>query len=173
MNNERGTVLGGAAERERRPIEVRNRDIPLLCDIPCIMQEIRQIEERREWQRDRMTNISQHLTGMPGGGGLPRGLDDAFARLAEIDEEHEMRCREYARQLRKAQTILNGLESRTMRVFVTMKYIMDVPDVSIRDALNMTRRGFDRARRAVEEAECMARVKWQERYIIAEEAKTD
>lgn len=168
MSNEKASAQGGAVEREQRPIEVRNRDIPLLSEILYIMQDICQIEYRRDWQHDRMYNITQHLTGMPGVGGLPNGLDEAFALLSEIDEEHEARCKEYVRQLRKAQNILNGIESRTMRTFVVMKYIMNVPDVNIRDELNMTRRGFDRARRAVEEAPSMEAVKWQERYIVVQ-----
>lgn len=154
-------------EKEFRPVMIRNRDIPLLADVLPIMQEICQIERRRDWQRDRMTNITQHLSGMPGGGGEPKGLDEAFALLSELDEEHEQRCKEYVRQLRAAQRILNGIESRSMRTFVIMKYIMDVPDTDIRDELNMTRTGFNRARRCVESAECMAAVKWRERYILA------
>lgn len=55
-----------------------------------------------------------------------------------------------------------------MRTFVMMKYVMDVPDVKIRQELNMTWRGFDRARRAVEDAPSMAAVKWQERYIVVQ-----
>lgn len=147
-------------------VKVRNRDIPLLADILYIMQEIRQIEQQRSWQRDRMLNITQHLTGMPRGGGLPKGLDEAFALLSELDDEHEQRCKDYVRQLKTAQKILNGIESRSMRAFVTMKYVMDVPDTEIRRELNLTRTGFNRARRCVESASCMAAVKWRERYIL-------
>ena len=168
MSNEKAPEQGLTAEKEHGPIVVCNRDIPLLSEILYIMQDISQIEKRRDWQRDRMTNITQYLSGMPGGGGLPKGLDDAFALLSEIDEEHEARCKEYVRQLKMAQKILNGIESRTMRTFVVMKYVMDVPDVKIRQELNMTWRGFDRARRAVEGATCMAAVKWHERYIVVQ-----
>lgn len=154
---------------EREPAKIRNKDIPILTNILCIMQEIRQIEQRREWQQGRLYNISQHLTGMPGGSGTPKGLDDAFAILSEIDEEHNQRIRDYARQLRKAQKILNGISSVSMRTFVTMKYVMNVPDTEIRKELNLTRRGFDRARERIETASCMASVKWQERYILIRE----
>lgn len=168
MKNDNNQLLGsGAVEKEIRPVVIHNRDIPLLADILPIMQEICQIEQRRDWQRDRMLNITQHLTGMPGGGGMPKGLDEAFALLSELDEEHEQRCKDYVRQLKAAQKILNGIESRSMRAFVTMKYVMEVPDAQIREELNMTRTGFNRARRCVESAECMAMVKWHERYILA------
>lgn len=168
MKNDNNQLAGsGAVEKEIRPVVIRNRDILLLADVLSIMQEICQIEQWRDWQRDRMLNITQHLTGMPGGGGTPKGLDEAFALLSELDEEHEQRCKDYVRQLKAAQKILNGIESRSMRAFVTMKYVMDVPDAQIREELNMTRTGFNRARRCVESAECMAMVKWHERYILA------
>ena len=148
------------------PVKVRNKDIPLLANIFNIMQDIRQIEERREWQAGRLFNITQHLTGMPGGG-TPKGLDETFALLSEIDDEHKQRCKEYARQLRKAQKILNSIESHTMRTFVMMKYVMNVSDSEIE--LNMTKHGFYRARECVENASCMAAVKWQERYILVKD----
>jgi len=154
-------------EKEVKPVVVRNRDIPLLSDVFYIMQEICQIEQRRDWQRDRMLNITQHLSGMPGGGGVPKGLDETFALLSELDEEHEQRCRAYVEQLRTAQAILNGIRSQSMRTFVTMKYVMNVPDSQIRQELNMTRTGFNRARRCIESAERMATVRWRERYVLA------
>lgn len=53
-----------------------------------------------------------------------------------------------------------------MRTFVLMRYAWDIPDTEIRAEMNLTRRGFDRARRAVETAEDMAHVKWVDRYIL-------
>lgn len=168
MKNDNNQLLGGGAvEKEIRPVVIHNRDIPLLADVLPIMQEICQIEQRRDWQRDRMLNITQHLTGMPGGGGVPKGLDEAFALLSELDEEHEQRCKDYVRKLRAAQKILNRIESQSMRTFVIMKYVMNVRDADIRDELNLTRTGFNRARRCVESAERMADVIWRERYILA------
>ena len=85
MRNDNNQLLGGGAvEKEIRPVVIHNRDIPLLADVLPIMQEICQIEQRRDWQRDRMLNITQHLTGMPGGGSVPKGLDEAI--LAKLDE---------------------------------------------------------------------------------------
>ena len=74
MGNDNTTAEGN------EPVKVKNKDIPLLANIFNIMQDIRQIEERREWQAGRLYNITQHLTGMPGGG-TPKGLDEAFALL--------------------------------------------------------------------------------------------
>ena len=118
-----------------------------------------------------MVFISQHLSGMPGGGGSPKGLDEAFARLAEIDDEHAKRCRIYVRQLKKAQRILNDIDNLTMRTFVLMKYVFSASDQDIRKELNMTRRGFERARKCVESAPNMAAVKWHDQYIIEKSEK--
>lgn len=155
---------------DREPVKVRNKDIPLLADVLCIMQEIRQIESRREWQQERLFSISQHLTGMPAAGGTPKGLDEVFAMLSEIDTEHEQKCKEYMRKLRKAQKILNGIESQSMRTFVKMKYVMDLSDAEIRRELNLSKHGFYRAKEAIESAPCMAAVKWRERYILVDES---
>jgi hypothetical protein len=151
------------------PVQVQNKDIPLLADVLCIMQDVRSIELQREWQKERMYNITQHLSGIPGGGGGQRGLDESFSQLSELETEHEQRCKDYARQLNHAEKILNSIASRSMRTFVMMKYIMNVPDTEIRRELNMSRRGFERARRCIESASCMAAVKWKERYILVKD----
>ena len=150
-----------------QPVTIRNRDIPLLADVLSIMQDVRMTEEQREWQRDRLTNITPHLTGMPGGGGIPKGMEEAFAVLSELEEDHVKKCVEYGRKLKRAQDILNGIENHAMRTFVMMKYVFESPDTEIRKELNMTRRGFDRARKCVEDAPDMASVRWQDKYIVA------
>ena len=150
-----------------QPVTIRNRDIPLLANVLCVMQEIRMVEERRQWQHDRLTNITPHLTGMPGGGGLPKGLEEAFAAISELEEDQAKECVKYAETLKKAQAILNGITNQAMRTFVKMKYVFEIPDTEIRKELNMTRRGFDRARKCVEDAPNMAAVRWQDKYIVA------
>ena len=152
----------------RGPVAIRNKDIPLLTDILSTMQLVNETERRLDWQHDRMLSINQHISGMPGGGSLPKGLEDALAKLEEAGEAHEARIREYLCELREAERVLNGIPSRSMRTFVVMKYVMDAPDAEIRRELNMTEWGFGRARRAVEQAENMASVVWRERYILAE-----
>lgn len=145
---------------------VNNRDIPVLQRVYGIMQDIVSLEERREWQRDRLTNISQHLSGMPGGGGVPKGMDDAFARISELEDRHKGLCRQYRSRLLAAEKILNGIESESMRTFVRLMYLDNIPSSEVRERLNMTRRGFDRARSAVENANSMDTVVWHERYIL-------
>lgn len=153
-------------ELQERPVAVKNRDIPLLSRVLSTMQMIAQTERRQDYQRLRMQRITQYLGGMPGGSRTPKGLDEAFAILSEIDSEYELQCRAWARELRKAEGILNGIESRMMRAFVTMKYVMDIPDEKIRRDLNMSRRKFEAARQAVEEAQSMEQVKWSEGYAV-------
>ncbi len=166
MKGNKAHIRQGGNNDNGKAIVVRNRDIPLLADILYIMQEVCAIEQRRDWQKERMYNITQHLTGMPGRSGGATGLDEAFALLSEIDEEHEERCKEYVQQLKEAQRILNDIESRSMRSFVVMKYVMGMQDTEIRQELNLTRRAFEKAKRSIEDADCIANVRWQERYIL-------
>lgn len=154
-------------EERFQPVTIRNRDIPLLANILCVMQDVCMVEKQREWQRERLTNITPHITGMPGGGGLPKGLEEAFAAISELEESQAQECLKYARSLKKAQEILNGIGSESMRTFVKMKYVFSIADTDIRRELNMTRRGFEQARKCVEEAPDMASVKWQEKYVVA------
>ena len=150
-----------------QPATIRNRDIPLLASVLCVMQDVCMVEQQRQWQRDRLTNITTRLTGMPGGGGLPKGMEEAFAAISELEENQAKECLKYAEAMKKAQEIINGIESESMRTSVKMKYVFDIADTDIRRELNMTRRGFDRAKKCVEDAPNMASVRWQEKYIVA------
>lgn len=158
-------------EKTRGPVIVRNRDILVLADISSVMQLVESTERRLEWQHDRMLSIRQHISGMPGGGGLPKGLDDAFAKLAEVGEEYETQLRAYLRQIREAQKILNGIESRSMLAFVTLKYVKHASNAEVMRRMKMTEWGFNRGRRSIEEAQDMQHVKWRERYILGEREK--
>lgn len=153
------------AEKKYAPAVIHNQDIPVLADVLSIMQTVSQIENRRGWQRDRMTHMTQVISGMPGGGS-PKGLDYAIAALDELDREQQEECMSYVRQLKKAQKILNEIESQNMRAFVVMKYVMGCSDTEIKKELNLSRRGFERAKRSVENARSMGAVRWQERYIL-------
>ena len=162
------TINGPDAQslvRNAKPVKIANRDIPLLREVLPIMQNINQTERLREWQSERMTKITAGLSGMPGGGGR-KGLDDALSVLDELERNQIKACSEYGRILRRAQGVLNQIQSISMRAFVMMKYVMGIPDAEIRRELGMTRRGFERALRAVQNAPDMASVKWQEKYIL-------
>lgn len=148
---------------------VRNRDIPLLTDVLCIMQEVVMIESRMGWQRERMTSMNQRITGMPGSGGLPKGLEEAFAILSELEENQEKKCLEYSERLKEAQAILDGIENTQMKTFVEMKYIINASDQEIRKELNLSRRFFDEARKRIEEAPNMRSVRWPEKYVYEPE----
>ena len=144
---------------------VKNRDIPLLSRVLYTMQDVRSLESRLEWQRDRMFSITQNLSGMPGRkGGKPHGFDAALAAIDELNEQQCERLRGYIRELKTAERIINGMPSRMMRTFVVMLYVENLPAAVVQRELNMTRRGFENARNAVEQAEDMERVKWSERF---------
>lgn len=148
-------------------IRIKNRDIPKLQKVVSLMQDIRLLEERRVWLRDRMTNISLHLSGMPGSG-QPRGLDAAYAALSELESEHQELVKSYVRELKAAERLINGISNPCMRTFVTMMYLENLSPKEVRSELNLTEWGFKRARETVEQAHDMESVKWRDRYILRE-----
>ena len=150
----------------QKPRIIKNRDIPLLARVLYVMQDVCSLEKRCEWQRDRLFSITQNLTGMPSGKGVPTGFDAAFAAIDGINEEHREQIAAYTRELKAAEKIINSIPSRTMRTFVTMLYVENMPAATVQRELNMTRRGFENARNAVEQAQDMASVVWRERYYV-------
>lgn len=146
---------------------IRNKDIPLLESVLCTMQNMRALQERRQWQEEQLTNITQHLSAMPGGGARST-LADKFSDLADIETDIEAKLHEYAARLKRAEDILNGIQNENMRTFVMMMYVENLPQRKVMSELNMTEGAFKRAREAVETAESMAGVKWRSRYVIVE-----
>ncbi len=151
------------------PRVVRNRDIPLLARVLGIMQDVCGLERQIEWQNERMYSITARLTGMPSGKGGASGFDAAFAAIDGLKDEHREKIRMYVRELKRAEKIINSIPSATMRTFVTMLYVDDLPLEFIRKELNMTRYGFERARAAVEDAPSMRDVVWRERFLVENE----
>ena len=164
MENKEAPV---ASER-RKPTLVWNKDINILQNVLYIMHDISQNEYMREWQQERMTNISARLDGSFSGSGTAKGLDEAFAKLSGLDEEYQQLCKDYGGQLKEAQKILRGIKSRSMKSFVIMRYMMKKSDIQIRKDLNMSRRSFEQAKESVENAPNMAAVEWKERYVMAD-----
>lgn len=147
---------------------IDNEDVITLSNIWYLMRDITNLEERRAWQEGRMYHMTQHLSNGPGGGsgGKTKGLEETFAALAELDEEHEKECADYVKEMKKAQKILNKIKSKSMKTFVTMLYMMNRPFSEIRKELNMTRRMFYAAKLAVEGAPNMESVEWKDKFIL-------
>lgn len=157
-------------KRAREPVPIKNRDIILLSRVLYTMQDVSATEVKRMWQQDRLWNITQKITGLPGGNGLPKGLDANFAAIGEIEEKYAEECKEYVKELQEAENILNGIPSRTMRTFVTMKYLLDMPDKKIMAELNIKRWRLESMKKSIEQAPNMASVKWQERYMLQDDS---
>ncbi|MBR6839386.1 MAG: DUF1492 domain-containing protein, partial [Oscillospiraceae bacterium] len=104
--------------------------------------------------------MTQKITGMPGGHSGPSGLDARFAAISEIEEKYEAECGEYIRELKEAEAILNAIPSRTMRTFVTMKYVMGMSRKEIMSRLNMRRWQYDKLCESIEQAQDMVHVEW-------------
>lgn len=154
-------------QNRQETIAIKNRDIPRLQRVVSLMQDIKALEERMLWERERMVNITQHLSWAPGGG-AQRGLDAAYAALSGLEEEHQKMVQAYARELKRTERVLNGIGNPRMRTFVALMYVLDRPPGEVRSELNLTEWGFRRARQAVEQAKSMERVIWRDRYILGE-----
>ena len=143
---------------------IRNRDIELLTRIFYIMQDIRSLQRRSDFQNDLLFSTTKRLTGMPGGGGLPHGFDVIIGELEEMNRDYGDKIGDYIRDLRKAEKIINGIPSGTMRTFVRMYYVDQVEKAEIMKDLEMTEYQFDKARKAIEEAESMRKTDWPEKF---------
>ena len=154
------------AKSQREPSVVRNRDIIPLSRVLYTMQDVSATEQKRMWAQDRLWNITQKITGMPGGHGEPKGLDASFAAIGEIEEKYESECAEYTKELKEAEAILNAIPSRTMRTFVTMRYLLDMSRKEIMARLNLKRWRYEEMCETIEQAEDMAHVDWKERYVF-------
>ena len=152
--------------RTRAPAPVRNRDIPLLSRVLYTMQDVTATEKKRLWMQDRLWNVTQKITGMPGGHGEPKGLDATFAVISEIEEKYARECAQYLMELKEAEAILNAIPSRTMRAFVTMRYVLDMSRREIMRELNLKRWKYEELCARVEQAQDMAHVDWPERYML-------
>lgn len=167
--SERGHDRDDGRMLRPRTTYVRNRDIIVLSKVRYIMQEVCRIEDLRQWEQERAYNITQHLTGMPGGGGVPRGLESLFEKLSELEERHLEKCRQYVATLTEAEAILNGIQSDGMRAFVLLKYVLDFSGKQVMRELNMTDYAYRSARRCVEGARSMRSAAWSEDYVVKDE----
>ena len=147
---------------------VINRDIPRLLRVRGIMRDIESIEERLQWQQDRMRNITVHWS-FAKGGGQPEGLDRGIAELDELKTRYLDMLRQYSRAARMSERIIKDIQNPNMRAFVRMLYLDGESLADTRIRLHMTRRGFDNARETIETAERMKYVVWHDKYYVQEE----
>lgn len=151
-------------EKVTTPGTTRNKDIALLSRVLYTMQDVCITEQKRLWMQDRLYSITAKLTGMPSGHGGTGGLEKCFAEIGEIEEKYKVECAEYLDELKRAEDILNSIQSRTMRTIVTMRYVMAIPNTEIMERLNLKRRRFEAMCRCIEEAEDMRSVRWSDRF---------
>ena len=101
---------------------------------------------------------------MPGGGGLPHGFDSIIGELEELNQYYGEKISEYVKELRKAENILNSIQDQNMKTFVRMFYVDQFAQAEVIRALEMTDYQFERARKLIEDAECMRKVDWPNRF---------
>ncbi len=140
-----------------------NKDIVLLSQIFYIMQDIKSLQHRSDFQSDMLYSTTKRLTGMPGGG-QAHGFDSIIGELEELNKDYGNKIEEYIRNLKQAEAILNGIQSGTMKTFVRLFYVDQLAQAEVMRELEMTEYQFDKARKAIEEAENMKKVCWPERF---------
>lgn len=150
---------------------IRNRDIPLLTRIFYIMQDIRSLQRRSEFHNEQLYSTTKRLTGMPGGGGLPHGFDTIIGELEEMNKTYGEQITDYMKQLRKAENILNSIREPKMKTFVRMFYVDQIAQAEVMRELELTEYQFDKARKAIEDAESMAKAEWPDRFRTDREEK--
>ena len=152
--------LSWIKEPANKELDIRNSDVKLLTSVLPIMQAVRALEERSVWERERMTKLTQNLSGMPHGG-TPSGFDEALTALDELQAEHQARIMEYKEALLRAETIIRSIPHADMQSFVLMLYVEKLPPKRIKSELNMSRWQFADAKTSIEQAESMASVMWK------------
>ena len=150
-------------EQENRT-GIRNRDIPLLTRIFYIMQDIMSLQRRSDFQNDLLFSTTKRLTGMPGGGGLPHGFDVIIGELEEMNRDYGDKINDYVRDLRKAEKIINGIPNGAMRTFVRLYYVDQIEKADVMRKMEMTEYQFEKARKAIEDAESMRKAEWPEKF---------
>jgi len=95
-----------------------------------------------------------------------KGFDTVYAAMDGLNEEQREKLLAYTKELERAEKIINGIQSRTMRTFVLLLYVDGLPPEKVREELNMSEWGFRRARDCIEKAPDMESVDWQERYVL-------
>lgn len=140
--------------------EIRNRDIRLIENVRPLMQMIVSMEQRREWEKMRLGNITTHFSLTPGGGGSFRKMDDALIRIEELADSHAAKVAQYTRMVKKCEAMILDIPSMQGQSFVIMRYLDGKSDADVRAVLNMGRYQYENMKRAVEDAACLADVKW-------------
>ena len=142
---------------------IRNRDIPLLTQIFYIMQDIRSLQHRSEFNDEQLYSTTKRLTGMPGGGGLPHGFDAILVELEEVNREYGEKIEKYVRDLKKAEKILNGITDNRVYTFVRLFYVDQVAQAEVIRDMELTEYQFNKIRKNIEDAETMQKAVWVEK----------
>lgn len=135
-----------------------NLDIPKLTRVRYVMHDSEELEKQIAWQRERLYNISQRYSGMPHGG-APKGMDDIFGEIEELEAEQRAKLREYTQVYREADRIISSIHDDELRLFATLAYIKQLPGATIRRIMHINEKKLRYMRECIEMAKCMALVK--------------
>lgn len=139
---------------------IKNRDVFFLARVSHAMEEIEHLENRRQWERDRRTNITQHLSWTHGGG-AKGGAEESMEAISELEEKHEEKVREYRKMVREAEAILMRVPDGKLRILVSMAYYEQAPEKEIRREFRVSHYLLTQAEALIEAAESMEKVDWE------------
>ncbi|MBE5791641.1 MAG: DUF1492 domain-containing protein [Clostridiales bacterium] len=148
-----------------KEIVVNNRDIIVLQRVFFAMQDVCALEQKYQWEEDRLFHITAHLSPAAGGGAR-KGHDDGVLDGMEKKDEYFKSAEKYKNELKEAEDIINSIENKNMRTFVVLMYVFMMNGEEVRKRLNMTQYSFQQARKAIEDAENMQKAVWHDRYML-------
>lgn len=139
---------------------MKNRDIPLLQSILGVMQRIRQLEMKAEWEHDRMIKVTSHLSLVRGSGhDIGDMMDDVLAKVDAIEQEHREELKAYVDKMREADRIVNeDITDDKLRAFVEMAYIDGMSAGEVKKELNLSEWEYRQTKEKIENAGCMKEV---------------
>ncbi len=150
-----------------------NKDIEVLSNVTAYMQDARICEDKAQFEREQLTSITSHLSFAGGGGNKVRQMDDTFAKISELEMSHVEKLKMYAREIRKAESIVNAIPIERMQTFVMLRYVLNRSKHDIMECMCMTEREYRWAREAIEKAESMADVNWYARAMLPQKSEAD
>ncbi len=146
---------------------IRNRDVITLSKANGLWAGLEAVQKRLDWLNDKKYSMMQVMNGMPSAHNK-KGLDDLMADIDEVQREMEEERQEFFRAIAAAQKILKNIGNLNMRTFVRMKYYNCEPDSMIQKQMGMSRKQFESACENIENAPCMGKVRWEEKYRLVE-----
>jgi len=122
------------------------------------MREIVSLEKQVDWQRDQMVKMNQHIGNLPRSGSQPKGYEEAFSIISEVEGQQLEKLIEYAGIIKESEKVISGIIDDETRLFVRLLYVDQLSRMRIQRVMRMSPKRMRRMREAVDMAENMENV---------------